>query len=122
MVCRPPFSNTVLNRLYSEYNHVRDSAGKCLLVSGAQPLPNDDTCPDGAEFWYERTAYRKIPKSSCEGGERPDRGAEHRCPGFGAHNAGFWLTIFLVPFGFTALVALWYYRRSGYQRGYASYL
>jgi hypothetical protein len=92
------------------------------LVSGAQPLPDDDSCPDGAEFWYGRTPYRKIPKSSCEGGERPDRGAEHRCPGFGAHSAGFWWTMFFIPFGFTALVAFWYYRRSGYQRGYANHL
>lgn len=122
MVRRPAFSNAVLIELYSEYNHIRNSAGECTLVLGAQPLSNDDSCPDGAEFWYERTAYRKIPKSSCEGGERPDRGAEHICPGFKAHNAGFWLTIFSIPFGFTALVAFWYYRRSGYRRGYANYL
>ena len=122
MVCRPPFLNTILIRLYSEYNHIRNSAGECVLVPGAQPLSNDDSCPDDAEFWYERTAYRKIPKSSCVGGERPDRGAEHVCPGFKAHNSGFWLTIFSIPFGFTALVAFWYYRRSGYRRGYANYL
>jgi hypothetical protein len=90
------------------------------LVSGAQPLSDDDSCPEDAEFWYERTAYRKIPKSSCEGGQRPDRGAKHVCPGFRAHNAGFWLTILLIPFGFTALVAFWYYCRSGYRRGYAN--
>lgn len=115
-------SNTALIGLCSEYNHVRNSAGECFLVSGAKPLPDDDSCPEGAEFWYERTAYRKIPKSSCEGGERPDRGVEHRCPGFGAHSAAFWWTIFFIPFGFTVLVACWYYRRSGYRRGYANYL
>lgn len=115
-------SNTILIGLCSEYNHIRNSAGDCVLVSGAQPLPDDDSCPGDAEFWYERTAYRKIPKSSCEGDKRPDRGARHDCPGFRAHNAGFWLAIFLIPFGFTALVAFWYYRRSGYRRGYAVYL
>lgn len=91
-------------------------------MSGAQPLPNDDSCPEDAEFWYERTAYRKIPKSSCEGGNRPDRGAKRSCPGFRAHSAGFWVTIFFIPFGFTALIAFWYYRRSGYRRGYANYI
>jgi len=91
-------------------------------VTGAQPLPNDDSCPEDAEFWYERTAYRMIPKSSCKGGERPDRGTRHPCPGLRAHSAGFWLTIFSVPFGFTALIAFWYYRRSGYQRGCADYI
>ena len=106
----------------SEYNHVRNSAGECVLVSGAQPLPDDDSCPEDAESWYERTAYRKIPKSGCEGGPRPDRGAKRPCPGLRAHSAGFWLTIFCIPFGFTALVAFWYYRRSGYRRGYANHL
>ena len=91
-------------------------------MSGAQPLPDDDSCPEDEEFWYERTAYRKIPKSSCEGGNRPDRGAKRPCPGFRAHSTGFWLTIFFIPFGFTALIAFWYYRRSGYRRGYANYI
>lgn len=122
MVRCSPSLNTVPTGLCSEYNHVRNNSGECTLVPGASTLPNDDSCAEGAEFWYERTPYRKIPKSSCKGGERPDRGAEHVCPGFGAHNAGFWLTIFFVPFGFTALVALWYYHRSGYRRGYVNYL
>jgi hypothetical protein len=122
MVCYLLSSNTVLIGLCSEYNHVRNSAGECALVSGAQPLPDDDSCPEDAEFWYERTAYRKIPKSSCEGGERPDHGARRNCPGLRAHNVGFWLTIFFIPFGVTALVAFWYYRRSGYRRGCANYL
>jgi hypothetical protein len=70
------------------------------------------------DFWYERTAYRKIPKSLCVDGIRPDRGTEHICPGFRAHGALFWWTLLFVPFGFTALVAFWYYRRGGYRRGF----
>lgn len=121
MVRYSPSLSPTLTGLCSEYNHVRNNAGECILVPGAIPLPSDDSCPEGAEFWYERTPYRKIPKSGCEGGGRPDRGAEHVCPGFGAHSTGFWLTILFMPFGFTALVALWYYRRSGYRRGYVNY-
>ncbi|KAG8759479.1 vacuolar protein sorting/targeting protein PEP1 [Serendipita sp. 396] len=101
-----------------EYNHIRNDKGECVLASGALPLRSDDSCQDEDEdYWYERTAYRKIPKSQCSGGLRLDRGQPHVCPGFRAHGAMFWWTLFFVPFGFTALVAFWYYRRGGYQRG-----
>jgi len=89
-----------------------------VLVAGTTPLPNDDSCRDDEEYWYERTAYRKIPFSSCEEGDRRDRGERHRCPGIRGHGTLFWGTIALVPFAFTALVAYWYYRRSGLARGY----
>lgn len=101
-----------------EYNHIRNATGECVLAPGALALPNDDTCSDDNDgYWYERTAYRKIPKSACEGGRRLDRGESHVCPGFRAHGSLFWWTIFFIPFGFTALVAFWYYRRGGYRRG-----
>lgn len=103
---------------YSEYNHIRTSSGECALALGALPLPSDDSCIGDEDFWYERTAYRKIPKSLCVDGIRPDRGAEHICPGFRAHGSLFWWTLLFVPFGFTALVAFWYYRRGGYRRGF----
>lgn len=101
----------------SEFNHERDASGECLLVSGLQPLSNDDTCRGDDDYWYDRTAYRKIPHSSCEGGIRIDRGSPHICPGFRAHSAFFWIMVFLLPFGFTSLVGYWYYRRSGMARG-----
>lgn len=101
----------------SEFNYAKNSAGECVLVPGTTPLPDDDSCRDGGDYWYERTAYRKIPYSSCEDGERPDRGARHLCPGIKAHGAFFWLFVIVVPFAFTALVAYWYYRRSGLARG-----
>jgi Sortilin, neurotensin receptor 3, C-terminal len=103
---------------YSEYNHIRTSSGECVLAPGALALPSDDSCMGDEDFWYERTAYRKIPKSLCVDGDRPDRGAEHICPGFRAHGTLFWWTLLFVPFGFTALVAFWYYRRGGYRRGF----
>lgn len=103
---------------YSEFNHRRNADGECVLVPGLEPLPNDDSCrEDGQEFWYERTAYRKVPISTCEGGKRLDRGLEHRCPGLKGHGFFFWLFVLIIPFLFTALVAYWYYRRSGMARG-----
>ncbi|KAI0262354.1 Oligoxyloglucan reducing end-specific cellobiohydrolase [Gloeopeniophorella convolvens] len=100
-----------------EFNHVRDADGKCVLVEGTQPLPNDDSCRAGAQYWYERTPYRRIPHSSCEDGERPDQGPRHLCPGIAAHGPFFWLFVLIIPFAFTALVAMWYYKRSGLATG-----
>jgi hypothetical protein len=94
-----------------------NEAGKCALVPGTTPLPDDDSCRDDKDYWYERTAYRKIPYSSCEDGERPDRGPRHLCPGIRAHGALFWWFIISVPFMFTSLIAYWYYRRMGLARG-----
>jgi hypothetical protein len=81
------------------------------------PRPSDDSCRNGEEYWYERTAYRKIPFSTCEDGIRPDRGPAHLCPGISGHGVFFWLFVLVLPFVFTALVAYWFYRRSGLARG-----
>ena len=101
----------------SEFNHVKNSNDECVLYPGTKPLPNDDSCKNGEQYWYERTPYRLIPYSSCEGGLRLDRGTPHVCPGFGAHGVFFWMFVVLIPFAFTALVGYYYYRRSGLARG-----
>jgi Sortilin, neurotensin receptor 3, C-terminal len=101
----------------SEFNHIRNSNNECVLVPGTKPLPDDDSCKNGEAYWYERTAYRLIPYSSCVDGVRPDRGTPHACPGFGGHSIFFWLFFILIPFAFTGLVAYYYYRRSGMARG-----
>ncbi|EDR05376.1 uncharacterized protein LACBIDRAFT_329820 [Laccaria bicolor S238N-H82] len=102
-----------------EFNHVKNANDESELVPGTTPLPDSDAvCRNGEEFWYERTAFRLIPYSSCTDGERPDRGRKHRCPGFKFHSARFWLFVLLLPFGFTALNAFYYYHRSGLARRY----
>ncbi|KAH9479087.1 vacuolar protein sorting/targeting protein PEP1 [Psilocybe cubensis] len=100
-----------------EFNYVKNANDECVLVPGTTPLPDDDSCSNGEDFWYERTPYRKIPFSSCVDGYRPDRGAEHVCPGFKSKGGWFWFLMLLLPFGFTALVAYYYYRKSGLARG-----
>ena len=104
-------------RNVSEFNYVKNANDDCVLVPGTTPLPDDDSCKNGEEYWYERTAYRLIPYSSCKEGLRLDRGKQHTCPGFSAHGAFFWLFVLAVPFGFTALVGYYYYRKSGRARG-----
>ena len=59
-----------------------------------------------------------IPYSTCTEGIRPDRGTAHRCPGIRGRGFWFWMFVLVLPFGFTALIAYWYYRRSGMATGY----
>ena len=110
---------TFLKRL-SEFNYYRDmSSGECLPVQGATALGQntaDEQCDGYESFWYERTAYRKIPYSSCDGGERPDRGEEHPCPGLigGARRGGlFWGSIAILPFACAALGGWYFYNYAG---------
>ncbi|KAH9941948.1 Oligoxyloglucan reducing end-specific cellobiohydrolase [Amylocystis lapponica] len=94
-----------------EFNHYKNEEGKCVLVPGTQSLADDDSCRNDEDFWFGRTAYRKIPYSTCEGGIRPDRGEQHVCPGIKAHSAFFWAMVICVPFLFAALAGWWYYRK-----------
>jgi hypothetical protein len=91
-----------------------------VLFPGTKPLPNVNSCKNGEQYWYEPSAYRLIPYSSCEGGIRLDHGTPHVCPRFGAHGMFFWMFVVLIPFAFTALVGYYYYRRSGLARGLVS--
>ncbi|TFK24535.1 vacuolar protein sorting/targeting protein 10 [Coprinopsis marcescibilis] len=100
-----------------EFNHIKNEKDECVLVLGTTSLPSDEKCENGEEYWYERTAYRRIPYSSCEGGDRLDRGKAHRCPGFGSRSGWFWLFVLLLPCAFTGLVGYYYYRKSGHARG-----
>jgi len=101
-----------------EFNYVRDADGKCVLAAGLTPLPNDELdCRKGKDQWYERTAYRKIPYSTCEGGPRPDHGAEHTCPGPKAKGAFFWFVVIVIPFAFCGLAGWWFTKKSGLARG-----
>jgi hypothetical protein len=70
-----------------------------MLTEGTVPLPDDDSCHGSAQYWYERTPYRRVAHLSCDDGERPDRGRRH-------------LWVFIL-FAFTMLVSTWttwYYR------------
>ncbi|KAG1738508.1 hypothetical protein EDB19DRAFT_894550 [Suillus lakei] len=107
-----------------EFNHIRDRDGVCVLVPGASPLAPDDSCRNGEDYWYNRTAYRKIAYSTCEGGDRVDKGTQHLCPDIQVpghilgHSAMFWMMVILFPFAITALViAWWWYNKSKMARG-----
>ncbi|KAJ9094955.1 hypothetical protein QFC21_005747 [Naganishia friedmannii] len=102
-----------------EFNYYRNPVRDCVLVGGATPLSRDtqeEQCVGFEPYWYERTAYRKIPYSSCEGGDRPDRGARHACPGLVGGGGGvgrflYWLVVVIVSVGAAAGVAYYLYTR-----------
>jgi hypothetical protein len=92
-----------------------------VLIDDTEPLPNDSSCRGDSEVWYERTAYRKLPISSCEGGLNIDHGPEHSCPGLRGHSTFFWLFIFAIPCLFAGVVGYWFYHKSGLARGYVEF-
>ncbi|GAA6014077.1 hypothetical protein JCM10207_000230 [Rhodosporidiobolus poonsookiae] len=100
-----------------EFNYKRNARGDCVLVDGAQPLASDATCPYGQPFWYDRTAYRRIPHTKCKDGVALDKGSRHTCPGAGARGGFFWATIAVLPFGIAALAAVWWHRRKSSRYG-----
>ncbi|KAK4046163.1 vacuolar protein sorting/targeting protein PEP1 [Microbotryomycetes sp. JL201] len=94
-----------------EFNYKRNARGECVLVDGAQPLEADQTCKWNQDFWYDRTAYRKVPHSECKGGLELDKGYAHACPGHATKGVMFWLTMITLPFLFVGLGVVWYQRR-----------
>jgi hypothetical protein len=89
-----------------------------VLVEGAVALSSNteyEQCDGYSTSWYERTAYRKIPHSSCEGGTRPDRGKEHACPGIlrqgGALGGLFWGSMAILPFAVAGLAGWWWFTK-----------
>lgn len=114
-----------VKRSPSEFNHVRSSDGTCVLSPGTTPLGSsadmcyDDSITDNDGNWYERTTYRKIPVSTCEGGRRLDRGAAHECPGLARRGWGFWIMMIVVlPSLFAGVIGWWFYKKNGFARGY----
>jgi hypothetical protein len=109
-----PLAHTI-----SEFNYYRDKSGRCVLVEGAAALTLDtseEQCDGYTTSWYERTAYRKIPYSSCEGGERPDRGKQHACPGLiggGGLGGLFWGSVAILPFACAGVAGWWWFTKGG---------
>ncbi|KAK5084239.1 vacuolar protein sorting/targeting protein PEP1 [Lithohypha guttulata] len=66
-----------------DYNYQRLGDGTCELVPGYEPPDHKQVCENkGARVWWEPTGYRKIPLSTCEGGQELDKIVEQPCPGF----------------------------------------
>ncbi|KAJ7186706.1 vacuolar protein sorting/targeting protein 10 [Mycena filopes] len=96
-----------------EFNHFRNNRNECVLAPGTTPLADDPSavCQSEEDYWYERTPYRKISFSSCDGGERPDRGLRHRCRDFAGNGGYLWFLLVVFSIIFVLLVGFWCYPR-----------
>lgn len=53
------------------------------MIPGLTLADPKAVCAQGAKEWWDNTPYRKIPLSTCEGGNEFDKTGEvHACPGF----------------------------------------
>ncbi|KAF1797441.1 hypothetical protein V8B55DRAFT_1516083 [Mucor lusitanicus] len=100
-----------------DFNFVRDSNNKCVLVPGYSPL--EPTCDGTRDFYYTPTGYRKIAASTCQGGKELEKiGAEQMwCPG-ASHSGSGWVAFIFAPIIAAGLVfaALHYRKRGGFGR------
>lgn len=66
-----------------DYNYQRLGDGTCELVPGYEPPDHSQVCENkNIHTFFEPTGYRKIPLSTCEGGQELDHIVEQPCPGF----------------------------------------
>lgn len=105
---------------HSDYNYELDGHGACHLVQGLQPVDHVQYCkenPSAVEY-YEPTGYRKIPLSTCQGGQEFDKQSDaHFCPGkeeefnqrHGMSGVGLFFAI-TIPFAVAAAAGWWVYR------------
>ncbi|KAI7893622.1 uncharacterized protein EV154DRAFT_600677 [Mucor mucedo] len=99
-----------------DFNYVRDSNNKCVLVPGLQPLI--PVCDGTTEFYYTSSGYRKIAASTCQGGNELDKlGDKMYCPGVSRSGHG-WAAFVFAPILGAGLVfgALQYRKRGGFGR------
>lgn len=97
-----------------DYNYARGNDGACHLVEGYTPPDHSLICkemPGTIEYWVP-TGYRRIPLSTCEGGQEFDRVESRPCPGKegeykqkhrGLHGFGLFFVIVL-PIGMTGVI------------------
>ncbi|KAF9211069.1 vacuolar protein sorting/targeting protein PEP1 [Podila verticillata] len=81
-----------------DFNYAPDDKGNCVLIDNATPAPVNEkemcaNLPDGQNFYYLSTGYRKMAFSSCVG-EHERFGTKVMCPGKGGGMGFFsWIAI-----------------------------
>ncbi|OAQ91967.1 vacuolar protein sorting/targeting protein 10 [Purpureocillium lilacinum] len=102
------------------YNYELDNHGQCKLVRGLEPLSGKEWCSKhpNETSWFEPTGYRKVPLSTCQGGNELDKtSTEHPCEGhedeFEKKHRTSGVVIFfavVIPFAIAGAVGWWVYR------------
>ncbi|KAG9240971.1 hypothetical protein BJ878DRAFT_429139 [Calycina marina] len=102
-----------------DFNFERGPTGECILVQGYQPQSHKDMCAKdpALEEYYDVTGYRRIPMTTCQGGQELDVSIVHPCPGFeaefGKRHGASGIAIFfaiLIPLLLAGGVGFWVYR------------
>ncbi|KAK8049132.1 hypothetical protein PG994_010862 [Apiospora phragmitis] len=102
-----------------DYNYEMDEHKQCKLVEGLQPMSLEQYCkdnPDAKEF-YEPSGYRRIPLTTCKGGQEYDKQGEVKpCPGHeeeferahGVSGVAIFFAV-IIPVGIAAAAGWWVY-------------
>ncbi|KAL9003755.1 MAG: hypothetical protein Q9188_003395 [Gyalolechia gomerana] len=104
-----------------DYNFEPAKDGSCKLVSGLQPPDHSKICKEDPKriSYFKPTGYRRVPLSTCEGGNELDKYEEVPCSGHEEefeekHRglSGFWLFVLgvLLPVGLASAVGYWVWR------------
>ncbi|KAI1863794.1 uncharacterized protein JN550_009292 [Neoarthrinium moseri] len=104
-----------------DFNYEMDEHGQCKLVEGYQPVSLEQYCkenPDAIEF-YEPSGYRRIPLTTCSGGDKEmDKMLTvHPCPGkeeeferaHGVSGVAIFFAI-IIPIGIAGAIGWWVWR------------
>ncbi|KZM26286.1 hypothetical protein ST47_g2590 [Ascochyta rabiei] len=97
------------------YNYERQPGGECTLIPGLTLEDPKAVCSKGAREYWDNSAFRKIPLSTCEGGQEFDHvGAPHPCPGFEEefqkkHGIGGFALFLAIVLPFAAAGGIGYY-------------
>ena len=105
----------------SDYNFEIQNDKSCLLVPGLQPFDHAQFCTEDANriSYYEPTGYRRIPISTCQGGNEYDVSVEHPCPGHeedyekehkGLSGLGLFIVAVLLPALAASGIGYWVWR------------
>ncbi|KAI9850164.1 MAG: vacuolar protein sorting/targeting protein PEP1, partial [Vezdaea acicularis] len=66
-----------------DYNYAREIDGTCALVKGMDPPNHIEDCSADPTLisYYDPTGYRRIPLTTCSGGQELNVAESHPCPG-----------------------------------------
>ncbi|CCH43146.1 putative membrane protein [Wickerhamomyces ciferrii] len=109
-----------------DFNYAKAKDGTCKLIDGLEPEDHSEICKvdkDAYEY-FEPTGYRKIPLSTCVGGQEFDKFDPIPCPGkedefnkkTGRGLHGFNLAIVIIVPILVFLFAVWFVYEKGIRR------
>jgi photosystem II stability/assembly factor-like uncharacterized protein len=115
-----------------DFNYIRSNDGTCKLIHGLNPKDASEICkvdPNAVEY-FEPTGYRRVPMSTCEGGQEFDKVTPKPCKGkesefldrHGGKVSGFSLVLVILLPIFVFIFVLWFVydrgirRNGGFQR------